>query len=102
MQLAQEPMAPMKEAEPWSPAMNLDRFRQQGVAVFESLLQPAECQALKGEIDQLLREGRNIATELPAHADLVTHPKLMAITKMVLGGEFAFHHMHTARHDAGI
>jgi hypothetical protein len=80
----------------------MDRFRNEGFAVFEGLFSPAECATLFREIDQFVAEGRKIAVELPAHADLVTHPRLMAIAEAILGPRFGFHHMHTARHNAGM
>lgn len=87
---------------PWVPSLSIDQFQRDGIAVFEGLFSQAECAVLIREIDQFVAEGRKVAVELPAHADLVTHPKLMAIAEAILGSRFAFHHLHTARHDAGL
>jgi hypothetical protein len=97
MQSAQQVMRPAL----WVPPIDMDRFRREGFAVFEGLFSSAECATLIREIDQFIGEGRRIAVELPAHADLVTHPKLMAIADTILGPRFGFHHLHTARHGAG-
>jgi hypothetical protein len=39
--------------------------------------------------------------ELGEHGMLITHPPLMEILKQLLGPVFAFHHMHSDRHDPG-
>ena len=84
------------------PPIDLPTFKQTGYLIFESLLSEAECTELKAEIDQLVPRRINVACELPAHAALVTHPKLMGIARTLMDGtEYGFHHLHSACHHAG-
>lgn len=86
-----------------APAVDMDLFRERGFAIFPALLSDPECQALQLEIDRFEAEDIGIAAYLPCHADLVTHPILMAIADTLMEGQdYGFHHLHTARHDAGI
>jgi hypothetical protein len=79
------------------------RFHNQGFLVFPSLLNRDICGVLCREIDHFEDTRLHIAAGLPAHAALVSFPLILAITRDLMGGtDFGFHHLHTARHAAGM
>ena len=78
-------------------------FADKGYLIFESLLSPAECAGLRHEIDNPIGDGAQIPVHMPAHTALATHPRLMRIARTLMNGkDYAFHHMHSARHDVGM
>ena len=84
------------------PAVDVALFREQGFLIFPSLLSDTECQQLCAETDRSEAE-RIMPVRLPHHANLVTHPDLMGIADAVMGERaYGFHHLHTARHNAGM
>jgi ectoine hydroxylase-related dioxygenase (phytanoyl-CoA dioxygenase family) len=77
-------------------------LRENGYVVLERFLAQDVNDRLKAEIDRhLAAEPRGFPFELPEHGRLVADPALMRMLAELLGDGFAFHHQHTARHDAG-
>jgi Phytanoyl-CoA dioxygenase (PhyH) len=93
-------------------------FVDRGYVVLPSFLSRGEVDGLKREVDSWLDDGLREASiecalrpsrtppptmelELPRHGALVSHPPLMAVLSQLLGEVFAFHHMHSTRHDPG-
>ena len=80
-------------------------FETDGYLVLEGFLDAEECSLLRGETDHLAR--RHAAGERPLivsyrrMALLTSHPPLMTRLQQLMGGEFAMHHIHASRHDAG-
>ncbi len=83
--------------------VNVNSFNERGYLIFEGLLKPGWVDPLKAEIDEMMKKGNSIAALMPTHSALVTHTALMGIAHRLMGGtEYGFHHMHSARHDAGM
>lgn len=98
----------------------VDGFADRGYLVLPSFLPPAEVQRLIGEVDHWTASGLRDASiacaveassrrppevmelELSRHGRLIGHPPLMGILEQLLGPVFAFHHMHSSRHDPGL
>ncbi|MBA2481727.1 MAG: phytanoyl-CoA dioxygenase [Planctomycetes bacterium] len=73
-----------------------------GFVVLERFLSPDKNQRLKAEIDEYLACDRaRMPFEFPEHGRLIGDPALMPLITSIMGEGFAFHHLHTARHDAG-
>jgi len=84
------------------PPIEVDEFDARGYLVFPRLLDDEFCVTLRGEIDRFVEGRMELAVLLPGHADLVTHPHVLAVVAQLMRGrEFGFHHLHTARHDFG-
>lgn len=82
--------------------MNIDTtlFNQQGYLILPSFLPPEKCKALRAEADT---KEAHLPAYLPEHASLVAWLPLMDIaSKLMDKKDFAFHHMHSARHDIGM
>jgi phytanoyl-CoA dioxygenase PhyH len=98
----------------------VDAFEDRGYLVLPSFLPPGEVEALIGEVDRWTGSGLRDASvacaieaatrkppavmelELAHHGWLISHPPLMRILEQLLGPVFAFHHMHSSRHDPGL
>jgi hypothetical protein len=99
--------SPLSEAE-------VTQFFERGYHLLPSFLDLELCEVLKQEVDQFwqdqvgapgafTKEGPGkFQLEYREHGRLLTEPRLMAMLNQLMGGtEFSFHHLHTARHDAG-
>nr|MBA3687002.1 phytanoyl-CoA dioxygenase family protein [Planctomycetota bacterium] len=100
-------------------ADQLAQFKEQGYLVLEGFIEPELNEQLKREVDTWVGGGPlhdpyaatprpapgadkpRLQLELPEHGMLISHPPLMARLEQLMGSGFAFHHLHTARHDAG-
>lgn len=97
----------------------LAAFAEDGYLVLPRFL-PEDClAALEREVDRWVDEGlraQSIACcigdsgsvrppvlelELSEHGKLISAPPIMAILRQLMGPRFAFHHLHSARHDHG-
>ena len=83
------------------------RFDASGYLVLEGFLDRDACGSLEEEVDALAT--RRAAGERPsvvhsrALALLTSHPRMIAIVGQLMGCRaFAMHHIHAARHDAGL
>jgi len=94
-------------------------FAESGYVTLPGFLSAPEIAQLKTEIDQwvqITKGGFNpyaepkasdqptrnpFQLELPQHGQLVSHPALMPLIEQIMGPGFGYHHIHTARHDAG-
>ena len=83
------------------------RFEASGYLVVEGFLDQDACGPLEDEVDALAR--RRAAGERPMVVDylalalLTSHPRMIAIVAQLMGCRaFAMHHIHAARHDAGL
>jgi hypothetical protein len=100
------PPAPLADAE-------IRRFADRGYHVLPEFLDREAIAALKVEIDGMLtarsrptdpyapRVRSSWPFEHPAHGALTVEPRLLAAVRSLMGGDFTFHHLHTARHDPG-
>ena len=102
------------EESPLSPE-HLEFFDEQGFLLLPSLLDAAHCGAVEAAVDEAVNQRpggyhkRNAAplddyipTAIPGLGALVTHPPIMAKVRSLMGGhDFALHHLHCYRHDAG-
>jgi hypothetical protein len=75
-------------------------FQEEGLLIIPSFLDPQLCARLIGEIEEYMRAWR-LPLTLPEHGGLVTDARLMALLGELMPQGFSFHHLHTARHDAG-
>ncbi|MFW5417687.1 phytanoyl-CoA dioxygenase family protein [Nocardiopsis sp. CNT-189] len=93
-------------------------FDESGYLVLPGLLPDSLLDRLLPEVDRWVDEGlraRSIACsvdpaanglppllelELEAHGELLALPPLMGVLSELMGGPFAFHHLHSDRHDA--
>ena len=99
-------------------AKQINTFLKDGYLILNSFLPPSLVTTLKKEVDHWVDEGLRqqsieycrqqrldkppvIEMELGEHGWLITHPPLMAILVQLLGANFAFHHIHSSRHDFG-
>jgi hypothetical protein len=83
-----------------------EAFLKEGYLIFESLLDPEECAAVKADIDALEAARRSGGpapwpVEYPHLGGLVSDPRVMGLVEAVMGQGFAFHHLHAVRQDAG-
>jgi hypothetical protein len=89
-------------------------FDQHGFLLCPGLLGPSYCRTIVAGVDEAVarRPGgyhkRNAAaledytpTAISELGELVTHRPMMAMMRSLMGGEFALHHLHCYRHDAG-
>jgi ectoine hydroxylase-related dioxygenase (phytanoyl-CoA dioxygenase family) len=100
-------------------AEQLAQFNELGYVVLPAFLPAEEIARLKVEVDQwkqITKGGPNpyaehkpgekvagpMQIELPEHGKLISHPALMPLIEQLMGPGFAYHHLHTARHDAGM
>ena len=80
-------------------------FETEGYLVMEGFLDDEECTLLRREVDDLVR--RRARGEQPLIVSyrqmglLTSQPSMMEPLRQLMGGEFAMHHIHAARHDAG-
>jgi hypothetical protein len=92
------------------------QFEDRGYVVLERFLDEELTTSLKREVDGWLAAAkgdddryatpakptqRPLTIEPREHGLLVSHPPLMEMLEQLLGPGFAYHHLHTARHDAG-
>ena len=80
-------------------------FETDGYLVLEGFLDAQECNLLRVEVDHLARchaaGERPLIVSYRQMALLTSHPPLMTRLQQLMGGEFAMHHIHASRHDAG-
>jgi hypothetical protein len=108
-------LAPTAVAGPLAPDQ-VARFHEQGYHVLPGFIPDEINVRLKAEVDQFMADQKipfdpyakvaqapkKMQLEYREHGFLLTEPRLMAILRQLMGGsEFSFHHLHTARHDAG-
>ena len=104
---------PGQQLQPLSTS-ELEFFDTEGFLLCPGLLSPSESQTVAAGVDEAVarRPGgyhkRNAApleaytpTGIPALGALVTHRPTMAMMRSLMRGEFALHHLHCYRHDAG-
>lgn len=82
-------------------------FETRGFLVLEGFLDADECAPLDGEVDALTARRvageRPMVIDFPALALLTSHPCMIALVGQLMAGRaFAMHHIHAARHDAGL
>lgn len=81
----------------------LETFADQGYAIFPEFLSKEEIDTLKAAVDRHAdahpRRHAYVYEELGA---LIWHPGVMDIVDELMGGRYVFHHIHAARHDAGM
>jgi ectoine hydroxylase-related dioxygenase (phytanoyl-CoA dioxygenase family) len=92
-------------------------FRDDGYLVLPSFLPVSLVDALRTEVDHWVDAGLRarsieacirghrppvIELEMDEHGWLISYPPLMAILTQLMGPAFAFHHMHSDRHDCGL
>lgn len=82
-------------------------FETRGFLVLDSFLNAHECRSLEDEVDVLTARRaageRPMVVDYPALALLTSHPRMMALVGQLMAGRaFAMHHIHAARHDAGL
>ncbi len=101
-------------------AAQLSQFHELGYVVLERFLDDELNQTLKSEVDRWASGGAldpyaaptaptapaaddkpRLQLDLPEHGRLISHPPLMTMLAQIMGEGFAYHHLHTARHDAG-
>lgn len=104
-------------AEPLN-ARQISEFAERGFLVLPSFLPTKLVESLKHEVDHWVDGGlRNqsivcchmktrqppplMELELGEHGRLISHPPLMAILTQLMGSIFAFHHLHSDRHNSG-
>lgn len=78
-------------------------FADQGYTVFPGFLSKTEINKLKMAVDRhVSAQPRRHAYEEDEIGALVWHPGVAEIVDMLMGGPHVFHHIHAARHDAGM
>ena len=86
-------------------AKQLAGFETDGYLVLEGLLDAEECDLLRAEVDYLVQRRtageQPLIVSYPRMALLTSHPPAMTPLQQLMGGEFAMHHIHASRHDAG-
>jgi hypothetical protein len=94
-------------------AAALTAFGERGYHLLEGFLDESTCAGLRQEIDAMVaglaaahsperQEQRSRwAFTWPLHRQLLVEPRLIAMLRQLMDGGFTFHHLHTARHDAG-
>jgi ectoine hydroxylase-related dioxygenase (phytanoyl-CoA dioxygenase family) len=79
----------------------LAKFESEGYLIAENVLMPLELEQLKNAIDCIPNNGH--AYMNPTISKLAIHPKVLEFSALIFGGErFHFHHIHAARHEAGM
>lgn len=77
-------------------------FEEKGYLIFESILGDDECKQLKLEIDSLQIDTSILPVQKPHLANLITNSKIIHMTQSLMDNKpYVFHHLHSARHDAG-
>jgi len=91
-------------------------FKKEGYLILPSFLPENLVNSLKAEVDRWVDQGfrqKSIAgckekhppelmeLELGEHGWLISYPPLMTILEQLMGTSFAFHHLHSDRHDSG-
>lgn len=90
-------------------------FAERGYLVLPSFVPQEFNERLRPEVDQFWADQaappdpyapsgslKKLQLEYPAHGELTTEPRLMAIISELMGHtEFSLHHLHTAKHTAG-
>ena len=94
-------------SDPQLTAAEKARFETHGFLVLEGFLDAGECRPLEDEVDALTARRtageRPMVVDYPALALLTSHPRMMALVGQLMAGRaFAMHHIHAARHDAGL
>ncbi len=97
----------------------LEEFQELGFLILPSFLPSELVESLKPEVDYWVNKGlrkESIAhvksikdsspppimeIELKEHGWLISYPPLMSILSQLMGPVFAFHHLHSDRHDPG-
>lgn len=82
-------------------------FETEGLLILEGFLDADERAPLEAEVDALTARRaageRPIVVDYPALALLTSHPRMIALVGQLMAGRaFAMHHIHAARHDAGL
>ena len=83
------------------------QFESEGLLVLEGFLDADECAPLEEEVDALTARRaageRPMVVDYPALALLTSHPRMIALVGQLMANRpFAMHHIHAARHDAGL
>ena len=94
-------------SNPQLTAAQTAQFETQGFLALEGFLDADECAPLEEEVDALTARRaageRPMVVDYPALALLTSHPRMMALVGQLMAGRaFAMHHIHAARHDAGL
>lgn len=80
-------------------------FDVEGYLTLEGFLLPDLCEALRLEVDGLMsRRARQEQPLIVSYRDLgmlTSHPAMMEPLEQLMGGQYAMHHIHATRHDAG-
>ena len=80
-------------------------FATDGYLVLEAFLDAGERTMLREEVDALAsrrtRGEQPLVVSFRKMALLTSHPAMMVLLEQLMGGKFAMHHIHAARHDAG-
>jgi len=81
----------------------LETFAEQGYAIFPEFLSKEEIDSLKAAVDcHADAQPRRHAYEYDELGALAWHPGVTEIVDELMGGRYVFHHIHAARHDAGM
>ena len=97
---------------------HVNSFHQGGYLILPSFIPSDLLEILKKEVDYWVDEGLReqsieyclnmrrdkpslIELELKEHGSLIVYPPLMRILSQLIGGKFAFHHLHSTRCIAG-
>ncbi|MEQ7128075.1 phytanoyl-CoA dioxygenase family protein [Actinopolymorpha sp. B11F2] len=81
----------------------LEAFQDQGYVVFPGFLDKAEIDTLKAAVDRhVSAQPRRHAYEDEHIGALIWHPRVSEMVDELMGGRYVFHHIHAARHDAGM
>ena len=94
-------------SDPQLTAPQRAHFEGKGFLVLEGFLTAGECGPLEDEVDALTTRRaageRPAVVDYPALALLTSHPRMIALVGQLMAGRaFAMHHIHAARHDAGL
>jgi hypothetical protein len=80
----------------------LETFQDHGYAVFPGFLEKAEIDTLKEAVDgHVAAQPRRHAYVDEQIGALTWHPRVGEMLDELMGGQYVFHHIHAARHDAG-
>ena len=87
-------------------SIDRERFLESGYAIWEAFLDSHEQNALKCAVEELVAHRtagkRSMVVSYPELALLTSHPEMMLLLRELMCGKFAMHHIHAARHDAGL
>ena len=94
-------------SNPQLTAAQKTQFETKGYLVLEGFLDADECAPLESEVDALTARRaageRPVVVDYPALALLTSHLGMVALVGQLMAGRaFAMHHIHAARHDAGL